>query len=107
MFKPFQFHYGTIKSPGLPACRGRLYNFNSIMVRLKGQPWVFGTKRDLYFNSIMVRLKEHAKLINAVIRQLFQFHYGTIKREDLFYYDKEKLTFQFHYGTIKREDLTR
>ena len=37
--------------------------------------------------------------------QLFQFHYGTIKRMPTLEQVKEYFEFQFHYGTIKSAEL--
>ena len=34
--------------------------------------------------------------------KLFQFHYGTIKREQGVINAMQSVVFQFHYGTIKR-----
>ena len=48
------------------------------MVRLKETGTVMLNIVSFHFNSSMVRLKD-TKLINAVIKQLFQFQYGTIK----------------------------
>ena len=33
----------------------------------------------------------------------FQFHYGTIKSQELIVYTRWHMEFQFHYGTIKRQ----
>ena len=56
----------------------------------------------LNFNSTMVRLK----VVNAGREAYgvvgFQFHYGTIKRQNLEIAGKQLSKFQFHYGTIKR-----
>ena len=55
-------------------------HFNSTMVRLKAFMNQDGGTASSNFNSTMVRLKaveEHADYCHT----LFQFHYGTIKRE--------------------------
>mgnify|MGYP006927876883 CR=1 FL=1 len=49
----------------------------------------------------MVRLKEGKDSIQ-LLRSVFQFHYGTIKRQDAEQVDSLVSLFQFHYGTIKR-----
>ena len=56
--RPFQFHYGTIKSKELKKLKEKdIKNFNSIMVRLKAEMVWAAQLRWSYFNSIMVRLK--------------------------------------------------
>ena len=39
-------------------------------------------------------------MIYAVLKNLFQFHYGTINTEANVLYVSVKDEFQFHYGTI-------
>ena len=57
----------------------RAEDFNSTMVRLKGNAWIGCLCRHWYFNSTMVRLKEiNDKQLSKMSQ--FQFHYGTIKR---------------------------
>ena len=119
----FQFHYGTIKSGGM----GIIFNptscfnstmvrlkeflslpnphsfarFNSTMVRLKDQwPDGFPELRQR-FNSTMVRLKVYCHTLINLETFMFQFHYGTIKRDCLRHSRKTRTQFQFHYGTIK------
>ena len=76
------------------------------MVRLKVyapttlQEWLVN------FNSTMVRLKV-SSIFKGVSENVFQFHYGTIKRAFQIAYKQKFNTFQFHYGTIKRNCLLR
>ena len=79
-FFKFQFHYGTIKRFTRLVLTTSLIYFNSTMVRLKDMytctcVYVCGFN----FNSTMVRLKVQRSLKNLQVRNLFQFHYGTIK----------------------------
>ena len=76
----FQFHYGTIKrySTHIPRAYPFLY-FNSTMVRLKENRAEFFHLFYFYFNSTMVRLKASSETRISGL-ELFQFHYGTIKR---------------------------
>ena len=76
----FQFHYGTIKSKAVPPYACFLYNFNSTMVRLKVLLLISTLPPILHFNSTMVRLKEKEENLHLPYC-LFQFHYGTIKRD--------------------------
>ena len=55
-----------------------------------------------HFNSTMVRLKAQLALQKAEKDYKFQFHYGTIKRDDTPDNIAGMPVFQFHYGTIKR-----
>ena len=48
----------------------------------------------------MVLLKENSRFY-LVMHLIFQFHYGTIKRQRLDKMNRTALLFQFHYGTIK------
>ena len=93
-------------------------NFNSTMVRLKELDVKRYGAMGRNFNSTMVRLKEPACSVQPN-QHLFQFHYGTIKRNMhlksvtsfsvfQFHYGGTSATrpsrsnaFQFHYGTIK------
>ncbi len=92
------------------------------MVQLKDKWCVYALHRDAYFNSNMVQLKEkHAR--GASCFNVFQFQYGTIKRNytmdassclpnfnsnmvqlkaGLEYVSPPQAKFQFQYGTIKR-----
>ena len=75
----FQFHYGTIKSIRYGFLRhGRGY-FNSTMVRLKAIVPRSSFRLCTDFNSTMVRLKASSETRISGL-ELFQFHYGTIKR---------------------------
>ena len=49
------------------------------MVRLKGETGSFEIAPGMNFNSTMVRLKDLKEMKEQVLN-LFQFHYGTIKR---------------------------
>ena len=49
----------------------------------------------------MVRLKV-VQLFHPHAFHVFQFHYGTIKRQEEFKRFCRDIEFQFHYGTIKR-----
>ena len=53
-----------------------------------------------HFNSTMVRLKAACDVLD-VAREVFQFHYGTIKRSSANASSNNVAEFQFHYGTIK------
>ena len=53
------------------------------------------------FNSTMVRLEAGLKVGCAMIL-IFQFHYGTIRRDSQGNYSAAQTSFQFHYGTIRR-----
>ena len=55
----------------------------------------------LPFNSTMVRLKDEGAA-KFLLKNSFQFHYGTIKRVIMQKITKVRKIFQFHYGTIKR-----
>ena len=54
----------------------------------------------------MVRLKERPTRAYSVLN-LFQFHYGTIKRPHLCRRNGRVRLFQFHYGTIKSQAAQR
>ena len=72
------------------------------MVRLKEKHKPSARVRVCYFNSTMVRLKEERFKDIDNYMQLFQFHYGTIKRQWESPNPSTFNVFQFHYGTIKR-----
>ena len=77
----FQFHSGSIKSNPPVILQGqRIPRFNSIVVRLKGIPYI------------------------AVVagKTPFQFHSGSIKRLCGCRKCVQHATFQFHSGSIKR-----
>jgi len=57
LFVVFQFQYGSIKSSAVRKCRVRNPRFNSNMVRLKGERFLWRCKVSICFNSNMVRLK--------------------------------------------------
>jgi len=49
----------------------------------------------------MVRLKEE-EINSALVRaNIFQFHYGSVKRMGVFGVISGALEFQFHYGSVK------
>ena len=98
-------------------------NFNSTMVRLKAHVHVYMYTCKRNFNSTMVRLKGKDAVVEKHRSLIFQFHYGTIKRNNRnntrnfnLYFNStmvrlkvlaasvaaSNLGFQFHYGTIKR-----
>ena len=52
----------------------------------------------------MVRLKEELSSF-VLFYCKFQFHYGTIKRNNTNITNNRTTTFQFHYGTIKRMSI--
>ena len=97
----FQFHYGTIKSitPSvhLPSC----INFNSTMVRLKD---LSAADIDMWytnFNSTMVRLKVYASRVGKM--ELLNFNSTMVRLKGVATAESHCLNlFQFHYGTIKR-----
>ena len=53
----------------------------------------------------MVRLKVNEERTEFAV-VVFQFHYGTIKRQKLSVQVARLLLFQFHYGTIKSLGVT-
>ncbi len=54
------------------------------------------------FNSTLVRLKVLSPELLLIVRNLFQFHFGTIKRGGVLKGGVRVIEFQFHFGTIKR-----
>ena len=76
--KVFQFQYGTIKRPSRYTANKPFRSFNSNMVRLKDNTPEAQMQRFAGFNSNMVRLKA-PKFKEDIIKNLFQFQYGTIK----------------------------
>ena len=74
----FQFQYGTIES--IPDCKrsGKIFNFNSSMVRLK-----------VYNKKYTANKKK------------FQFQYGTIESSITISDNRGICVFQFQYGTIE------
>ena len=70
------------------------------MVRLKVSLYreTFTGLQD--FNSTMVRLKADEGF-QWFYDNIFQFHYGTIKRIRAAWEANGLVSFQFHYGTIK------
>jgi len=75
--------------------------FNSTMVRLKAIVRFSENRYIFHFNSTMVRLKANKKRHEAGGRNLFQFHYGSIKGYQLVSSAYSWQKFQFHYGSIK------
>ena len=71
------------------------------MVRLKVREAKRRRRDYVYFNSTMVRLKVRKRCVPLQTIPAFQFHYGTIKRLILVFYNLYFSLFQFHYGTIK------
>ena len=70
------------------------------MVRLKEANIGSTIAGFTYFNSTMVRLKVF-ELLFGFLLFLFQFHYGTIKRDSIAGGWQGLVLFQFLYGTIK------
>ena len=122
----FQFHVGTIESPGMGlfryACHvsiPRWYDwekptllkptqrhtrFNSTLVRLRGV--VKGRRQDI---GIFVSIPrwydwEIQRRSAQQVYWEFQFHVGTIERWSLTREIITSLLFQFHVGTIERPD---
>ena len=79
--------------------------FNSILVRLKGYEIIAQWKVDPSFNSILVRLKvdDNVRMILPPSEK-FQFHTGSIKRQNMATPSQKEITFQFHTGSIKSVD---
>ena len=50
----------------------------------------------------MVRLKVCSSIVSTIGYNLFQFHYGSIKRLGEKTISQVHYPFQFHYGSIKR-----
>ncbi len=80
-FSLFQFQYGSIKRIAkvndVPV---EFRSFNSNMVRLKGGSGSTLIACEQSFNSNMVRLKAVCQARNRNRRNVFQFQYGSIKR---------------------------
>ncbi len=49
----------------------------------------------------MVRLKEMTKISDKIYEIIFQFHYGSVKRDFPNLSIKFTEKFQFHYGSVK------
>ena len=78
----FQFHYGSIKAIHTVIQPAFFLNFNSTMVRLKRKSSHRQAQAGIYFNSTMVRLKPKKQSSTSANRNIFQFHYGSIKASD-------------------------
>ena len=74
--------------------------FNSNMVRLKAKHTPFPEMRDLSFNSNMVRLKDLLK-DKKFSPYLFQFQYGTIKRQCVVIQFRAVLSFNSNMVRLK------
>ncbi len=74
------------------------------MVRLKVTYILKSNANNLFqFHYGTIKRKNQKKM--TISKNLFQFHYGTIK-SDLSYIWRSSMTvFQFHYGTIKSDML--
>ena len=57
----------------------------------------------LDFNSNMVRLKGLVTYLDDLKIRVFQFQYGSIKRNGNNQFQYQALKFQFQYGSIKRQ----
>ena len=51
----------------------------------------------------MVRLKAYEFKPKSLLSDMFQFHYGSIKRLMIYLLIEAGLLFQFHYGSIKSD----
>ena len=71
------------------------------MVRLKARFQRISKLTKANFNSTMVRLKGELLPVWWQFLLPFQFHYGTIKSALCCYSALAHPVFQFHYGTIK------
>ena len=98
----FQFHYGTIKSSKRKETSNCiLINFNSTMVRLKGNWTSISEKESFHFNSTMVRLKDCRLIIRMTNYNNFNSTMVRLKAGRTHEVHRPR-RFQFHYGTIKR-----
>ena len=79
----FQFHKGTIRTVNMTKIERKIYNFNSIKVRLE-------RKSGFSFTA----------------PTLFQFHKGTIRTMMVGRTSVSIPTFQFHKGTIRTHPLS-
>ena len=76
----FQFHDGTIRRERVRVpFSAKKHHFNSTMVRLEGKQPDSKAKESLHFNSTMVRLEVSNRQPKEEVRNLFQFHDGTIR----------------------------
>ena len=96
----FQFHYGTIKRTSQSYKSTKKSNFNSTMVRLKEIQKSDSMRSCHYFNSTMVRLKV-GKTFHFRLIVVFQFHYGTIKRQKQKYGELLKINFNSTMARLK------
>ena len=90
----FQFHTGSIKSIPIQSVFPLHRCFNSILVRLKVNISTQLRLMDLIsFNSILVRLKVSSFVLSETISTVFQFHTGSIKREQICKRDNKETSF--------------
>ena len=75
------------------------------MVRLKEETKRQRRVRAIIFQFHYGTIKRQCSVPVHCDAQIFQFHYGTIKRSRSGYYPAGPAVFQFHYGTIKRLSL--
>ena len=81
--------------------KGRYYDFNSNMVRLKVRPNQTANWQFLFqFQYGAIKRKRLSDSPQRLIQ--FQFQYGAIKRDAQGFGLKNLLPFQFQYGAIKR-----
>jgi len=76
----FQFHYGSVKRWLTMGTTSTMKNFNSTMVRLKACVFAPAISTISNFNSTMVRLKDVIQILLCLFWNIFQFHYGSVKR---------------------------
>ncbi len=99
----FQFHKGAIKSDDGSVEKAYLYRFNSIKVRLKVVPLIFGLLLFLFqFHKGAIKSRGYTTIRAQNAR--FQFHKGAIKRAALRSRRPALCRFQFHKGAIKRSE---
>jgi len=51
----------------------------------------------------MVRLKEAGRPFKQSLKDIFQFHYGSVKRMVIVIDNTATKIFQFHYGSVKSQ----
>ena len=68
-----------LKAKAAARSKFRRMHFNSTMVRLKAKRLKKPKKAPKNFNSTMVRLKANKERHETGSRNVFQFHYGSIK----------------------------
>ena len=102
MWIRFQFQFGAIKSKAVGTYETQLSHFNSNLVRLKDLSSHPVCPPCRNFNTNLVRLKVTYLFIVRRLSLVFQFQFGTIKRDKLAQKYYELSGFQFQFGAIKR-----